>query len=93
MDFFEETENLARSRTIIESMVSLANRLCMPVIAEGVEKKEQVEYLNSVGCDVVQGYYFSKPMSVEEYEGFMEHHESEDIRELIRALKEKEKQS
>ena len=90
MDFFVKTENQDRSRKIIASMVSLANKLCTPVIAEGVEIKEQVDYLSSVGCHIVQGYYFSRPMSVEEYEKFMEDHESEDIRELIRELKEKE---
>ncbi len=90
MNFFEKTENPDRSKKIIASMVSLANKLHTPVIAEGVEIKEQIDYLSSVGCYIVQGYYFSKPMSVEEYERFMESHDSEDIRDLIHELKEKE---
>ena len=90
MDFFVKTENQDRSRKIIASMVSLANKLHTPVIAEGVEMEEQIDYLSSVGCHIVQGYYFSKPMSAAEYEKFMENHESEDIRDVIRELKEKE---
>ena len=49
-------------------MIHLAKDLELPVIAEGVEEKEQVDFLNSVGCEYVQGYYFAKPMPVEEYE-------------------------
>ncbi len=90
MKFFEKTETPRRSEKIIASMVGLANSLATPVIAEGVETKEQVDYLDSIGCHVVQGYYFSKPMSVEEYEIFMQSHETEDIRILIQDLKEKE---
>jgi diguanylate cyclase (GGDEF)-like protein len=90
MKFFEESETPRRSEKIIASMVGLANSLAIPVIAEGVEKKEQIDFLNQVGCHVVQGYYFSKPMSVEQYEIFMQTHENEDVRDLIRELKEKE---
>lgn len=90
MNFFEKTENPERSKKIIDSMVGLANRLCTPVIAEGVEIKEQIDFLRSVGCYIVQGYYYSKPMSVEDYDKFMEEHESEDMRDLIYELKNKE---
>lgn len=90
MKFFEKTDTPKRSEKIIASMVGLANNLATPVIAEGVETKEQIEYLDSIGCYVVQGYYFSKPMSVAEYEVFMQSHETEDIRILIQDLKEKE---
>ena len=46
----------------------VAKWLNMPVVAEGVERIEQVEFLRSIGCEYVQGYYFAKPMPVEEYE-------------------------
>ena len=38
------------------------------MVAEGVEKREQVDFLHSVGCEYVQGFYFAKPMPVDEYE-------------------------
>jgi EAL domain-containing protein (putative c-di-GMP-specific phosphodiesterase class I) len=40
----------------------------MKVVAEGVETKEQVDFLTEVGCDMVQGYYFARPMPVNEFE-------------------------
>jgi EAL domain-containing protein (putative c-di-GMP-specific phosphodiesterase class I) len=40
----------------------------MTAIAEGVETQEEVDYLKEIGCDVFQGYHFSKPISVEEFE-------------------------
>lgn len=57
-----------RSESIVESVVGLAQNLHLPVIAEGVEKANQMEFLNNIGCEYGQGYYFAKPMSVEEYE-------------------------
>ena len=40
----------------------------MKLIAEGIETKEQYEFLKELKCDVIQGYYFSKPISVEDFE-------------------------
>lgn len=50
------------------AVIRMAKWLNMPVVAEGVERIEQVEFLRSIGCEYVQGYYFAKPMPVEEYE-------------------------
>jgi EAL domain-containing protein (putative c-di-GMP-specific phosphodiesterase class I) len=47
---------------IAQSIVSLAHNLGLQVVAEGVETREQLEYLASVGCDAMQGYYFSRPV-------------------------------
>ena len=62
------SENQKRSESIVANVIRLAKDLGMPVIAEGVEEKEQVEFLDSVGCEYVQGYYFARPMPVAEYE-------------------------
>ena len=48
--------------------MNLAKGLKCDVLAEGVETKEQVDYLNSLGLTYFQGYYFSKPISLEEFE-------------------------
>ena len=50
------------------SVIRMAESLEMPVIAEGVEEEQQVEMLKSLGCDYIQGYYFSRPIPMEEYE-------------------------
>lgn len=68
MKFFENTANQQRGGNIIESVVRMAKWLGMAVIAEGVEEKEQADYLKSIGCYYIQGYYYAKPMPVAEYE-------------------------
>lgn len=70
MKFMTEagSANQKRSESIVANVIHLAKDLNLPVIAEGVEEIEQVNFLNSVGCEYGQGYYFAKPMPVEEYE-------------------------
>lgn len=68
MKFLSDSNMPGRSENILASVVRMAKWLDMPVIAEGVEKESQVSFLRSIGCEFVQGYYFAKPMPVEEYE-------------------------
>ncbi len=53
--------------TIISSIVRMAKWLKMPVIAEGVETKEQVDFMKSIGCEYTQGYIYSKPLPEKDY--------------------------
>lgn len=55
---------------MIEKLISLAHDLNIKVIAEGVETKEQLNILKSMNCDIVQGYYLSKPLEREDLEAF-----------------------
>ena len=57
----------SKGRLILEQIVSMANKLELGLLAEGVETKEQIEQLQSIGCDQVQGYYYAKPMPEEEF--------------------------
>lgn len=50
-----------KSRCIVENIINLSHQLGIKVVAEGVEELDQVEYLKVILCDIVQGYYFSKP--------------------------------
>ena len=52
-------------------MIGLAKSLELPIIAEGVETAEQMQTLKAMGCDIIQGYYFSRPLPVEEFEAFV----------------------
>jgi diguanylate cyclase (GGDEF)-like protein len=52
---------------IVNALISLAHNLGYRVIAEGVEEKEQLDYLKEQGCDVVQGYYFSRPVAADDF--------------------------
>ena len=68
MKFLSGSSNTERGKAIIRSVVSMASLLDIPVIAEGVETKEQADMLLSFGCENMQGFYFSKPVPAEEYE-------------------------
>ncbi len=54
--------------TVIRLIIALAREMGFLCLAEGAEHKEQVDRLRSLGCDVIQGYYYSKPITMEEYE-------------------------
>lgn len=69
--FLDEIMSTDRGKIIVESSVRMAKQLGLSVIAEGVETKEQLDFLDSINCDVAQGYYYSRPISLEEFEKFM----------------------
>lgn len=56
---------------LIEAMIVMAHRLSLDVIAEGVETIEQLNFLLAQGCDIAQGYYFSRPISAEAFLKFL----------------------
>ena len=60
--------NEKKGMHIIESVINMAKTMAMPVIVEGVETKEQCDYLMGLGIQYIQGYYFYKPMSTREFE-------------------------
>lgn len=66
--FFENLENNKRGDIIIRNVINMASELKMKTVAEGVETLEQLEFLKSVNCDMVQGYIYDRPMPVEEFE-------------------------
>lgn len=68
--FFVSKNNIERGKVVVESIIELSRRLGMKVIAEGIEEVEQVHFLRSIGCDYIQGYVFSKPLSIHEFEEF-----------------------
>ncbi len=87
LKFFEKTNEAGRAEKIVNSVVRLANELGMPVIAEGVESEEDLEMLKTAGCQMIQGYYFAKPMSIEEYEEFLENYSYGDMKGIITQVK------
>lgn len=54
------------SASIIRAVLSMAQEMNLNIVVEGVESKEQMEFLRDLGCEIMQGFYFSKPLSVEE---------------------------
>ncbi|MDO5155075.1 MAG: GGDEF domain-containing phosphodiesterase [Eubacteriales bacterium] len=72
-DFFRgREENEERGSLIVSETIHLAQNLGMTTVAEGIESAEQVEFLAESGCDLIQGFYFAKPMPIADYEKKME---------------------
>lgn len=68
MGFLKSSDYSAKGGNILTAILKMAESLKMQTIAEGVETKEQVEFLKSIGCRYVQGFYYSKPLPVDEFE-------------------------
>ena len=73
MGFLKETESSeGRSGIILNSVMQMAHWLNLAVIAEGVETLRQADYLLSIGCDIVQGYLYARPMPAEKFEAMLQ---------------------
>ena len=53
---------------MVKAIIFMCKELNILTIAEGVEKSEQVDILNQLGCDIIQGYYYSEPKSLDDIE-------------------------
>jgi len=67
MGFIRKIGKSKKAEAIIRHTIGMAHDMGAKVVAEGVEYKEQLEFLQAVGCDMIQGYYFYKPMPEEEF--------------------------
>lgn len=61
----------ARGRNMVDTIVTIAHNLSLGVVAEGVETLEQLEQLRKLRCEVIQGYYYSKPLSADDFAAFL----------------------
>ena len=68
MVFLRQTKNEKKALIILQQIINMAQNLIIPVITEGVETEEQLNYLTEMGCKMFQGYYFSRPESLESFE-------------------------
>lgn len=66
--FFNSHLKRQQNYIVVEATINLIKKLGMGVVAEGIETEAEVEMLRTLGCDIIQGYYFGKPMPVEEFE-------------------------
>lgn len=71
MSFIRNAFKEGKDTGMLEIIIGMAGYLGVPVIAEGVETEEQMKTLKELGCDIVQGYYFSKPVPAPEFEAFL----------------------
>ena len=66
-DFFRGANAEERGMLIVSEVIDLAKKLDMKIVAEGIESREQVDFLTEQECDLIQGYFFAKPMPVAEF--------------------------
>ena len=67
-EFFRGEDDENRGEVIVGEAITLAKKLNMRIVAEGIETREQVDSLARMDCDLIQGYYFAKPMPISEFE-------------------------
>lgn len=67
-EFFRGRDEEGKGKIIVGEAISLAKKLNMRIVAEGIETREQVDFLADNECDLIQGYYFAKPMPIDEFE-------------------------
>lgn len=65
--FFANQKDVVRSKTVVGSVIQMAAGLGIRTVAEGVEDQEHIDFLRELNCDMVQGYYYAKPMDVEAF--------------------------
>ena len=71
MKFVRNMEKDEKSLKLVELIMGIAGFLNVPVVAEGVETESQLKKLKDMGCQVIQGYYFSRPVPASEFEEFI----------------------
>ena len=81
-------ENDNKALHILESVVNMAKVIALPIIVEGVETKEQADFLENLGCRYSQGFYFYRPMPVSQLEDIMKDPENIDNRGFVVKLNE-----
>lgn len=79
-EFLEKFEEDSKSRRIIRSIISMAKDLRLDTVAEGVETQEQITFLTGCGCELAQGFFYSKPLPVDEYVEFANEHLIETVK-------------
>ena len=68
----------SKDAAMVRAIISMAKDLDLEVVAEGVETKEQLEFLRMHGCQYVQGFYFSKPLNVEDFDAYIKDIQNRD---------------
>lgn len=66
-EFFRGADDFDRANLIVSRTIGLAKQLGMTIVAEGIETREQVDFLAKQDCDLIQGFYFAKPMPIDEF--------------------------
>ena len=70
--FIQKIGTASKANGIIRSIIEMTHSIGAQVVAEGAETEEQVEFLTTCGCDFIQGFFFSKPLCMEDFEKLLD---------------------
>ena len=68
VDELDKVEESSKVRTLMKNIIRMAKELHFTCLTEGAETESQIQKLREYGCEIVQGYYYSKPLPIERYE-------------------------
>ena len=69
--FVDDILDCENSKNMVESIVSLCKKLGFYIVAEGIESQTQKDLLKTFDCDIIQGYYYSKPLKIEDLKQYI----------------------
>ncbi|WP_026509503.1 putative bifunctional diguanylate cyclase/phosphodiesterase [Butyrivibrio sp. LC3010] len=72
MKFMDGIGSSEKGKVVINTIVEMTKKLDMPIVVEGVETEEQYEYLKAIGCEMIQGFFFSRPVPAETFKTLIE---------------------
>ena len=70
--FIDNAETDHRGRVIVEAIISMASKIQLHTICEGVETKQQRDFLKEAGCEMVQGFFYARPMPYEDFAALLD---------------------
>ena len=81
--FISDIQNCDRNRNLVATIISLAHRFGLTVVAEGVESAEELEVLKELKCDAMQGFHYSKPLPHDQFCQWLEQFSSETRQNVL----------
>lgn len=78
-EFLKISSNDERGKKVIRNVIAMCKDLKMDVVTEGIETKEQIDFITSCGCQIAQGFYYAKPLSLSEFVSFAEEYITSQI--------------
>lgn len=74
--FIRESDTAGKSQVIVADVIAMAKHIQIKTVAEGIEDEAEVSFLKEVGCDMIQGYYYAKPLNLKQFEAYVLQDES-----------------
>ena len=91
--FLQSSADSSRGRQVIRSVISMCRDLKIQVVTEGLETKEQIDFITSCSCQIAQGFYYARPLALEEFEEYAQKHKNNILDSFVFPLDNEELRS